>query len=1010
MLPYKFWGNVQFIGETLPKFWQKVSVFSKWPGIGVMSGIPKGSSRILGKFGAGPFILLMVLISLQPILLMVLISLQSSLLRLISLIIHQALPISLFLAVEALSMVDSIITIATEEVFHHGFLLLQDHRPSLSAKSAIREDIRHQTKGHIALNCYHRANFAYQGAPPPHSIQAMAANMSYTPNDLWIADSGASHHMTPNVHQLQASAPYSSEDKITIGNGEGQATHRILYKGQSDKGLYPIPQVHPQPSQIHKSPLDSSISVIANKDAAKDKASSLPPTQGNSRPHALLGQQVKTKLWHLRLGHSSNDVLHHMLKVSNIPLSVDSTTEMCDSCLQGKMHKLPFSSSSTTSLRPFTKLHTDVWGPSNVAALGGYRYFLTIIDDCTRYMWCILCCVPIMLTSLNQDLINVSTQNQNQSSLSTSTSQSPPVAVILASMPQHLHPHLSTIRSSTSFESASSLMDNSGPLPAQVHPASSMNNHPMQTRSKSEPDTPSYFKQALGHPAWKQAMTEEIQALDQQGTWTLVPSPPNTNIVGCKWIFKIKKNADGTISRYKARLVAQGFSQEYGLDYEETFSPVVRHTTVRLILVGITAAGCEKCFSHGELQEEVFMKQPQGFVDSQYPNHVCKLQKSLYGLKQAPRAWNAKFTGYLPTLGFSVSHSDPSLFVKKTEVAVVILLLYVDDIIITGSDPSLVTSVIQALSEVFELKDLGKLKYFLGLEVQYHSGGKYLSIKPNMLEISSKRHLWNMYLQGTLQFGVTFSPGSMVLSGYCDADWAGDPNTRRSTTGYVVFLGSNPISWSSKKQASVSRSSTEAEYRALAHCAADISWIRQVLCDLHMIVPEAPLLHSDNLSALALSANPVFHSRIKHLDVDFHFIRERVQSKDLIVNMFLQMNRYKFWGNVQFIGRLCRNFGRKSRSLVSGPGIGVMSGIPKGSSQILGKFGAGPFSWYQSSRFNFLWTLHIMCILKLWGLKWVPSRMAPCDVESAWAKDRVLITCLWDLPLPEHVANFRLCV
>ncbi|XP_034229446.1 uncharacterized mitochondrial protein AtMg00810-like [Prunus dulcis] len=363
----------------------------------------------------------------------------------------------------------------------------------------------------------------------------------------------------------------------------------------------------------------------------------------------------------------------------------------------------------------------------------------------------------------------------------------------------------------------------------------------------------------------------------------------------------------------------------------------------------------KNAFLHGELQEEVFMKQPQGFVDSQYPNHVCKLQKSLYGLKQAPRAWNAKFTGYLPTLGFSVSHSDPSLFVKKTEVAVVILLLYVDDIIITGSDPSLVTSVIQALSEVFELKDLGKLKYFLGLEVQYHSGGKifvnqakyardlikkasmdtckpcstpskphhqvlkdegtplpnptlfrsivgalqYLTFtrpdiafavntvcqfmhNPTDVHLSLVKRIIR-YLQGTLQFGVTFSPGSMVLSGFCDADWAGDPNTRRSTTGYVVFLGSNPISWSSKKQASVSRSSTEAEYRALAHCAADISWIRQVLCDLHMIIPEAPLLHSDNLSALALSANPVFHSRIKHLDVDFHFIRERVQSKDLIV-------------------------------------------------------------------------------------------------------------------------------
>ncbi|CAL9006148.1 unnamed protein product [Prunus brigantina] len=123
----------------------------------------------------------------------------------------------------------------------------------------------------------------------------------------------------------------------------------------------------------------------------------------------------------------------------------------------------------------------------------------------------------------------------------------------------------------------------------------------------------------------------------------------------------------------------------------------------------------------------------------------------------------------------------------------------------------------------------------------------------------------------------------MLLYGYCDADWAGDPNTRRCTIGYAVFLGHNPISWAFKKEALVLRSSTEAEYRALAHCAAEISWIRQLLRNLHMVIPEAPVLHSDNLSALALSANPVLHSRIKHMEIDFHFIRERVQNKDLIV-------------------------------------------------------------------------------------------------------------------------------
>ncbi|XP_034223823.1 MDIS1-interacting receptor like kinase 2-like [Prunus dulcis] len=134
-----------------------------------------------------------------------------------------------------------------------------------------------------------------------------------------------------------------------------------------------------------------------------------------------------------------------------------------------------------------------------------------------------------------------------------------------------------------------------------------------------------------------------------------------------------------------------------------------------------------------------------------------------------------------------------------------------------------------------------------------------------------------------MEYGVTFSPGDMHLHAYSNADWAGDPSTRRSTTGFVVFIGSNLVSWQSKKQGSVSRSSTEAEYRALANTAADIAWVRQVLADLHEYLPEPPLLFCDNLSALALSSNPVQHSRIKHLDIDFHFIRERVQSRDIMV-------------------------------------------------------------------------------------------------------------------------------
>ncbi|CAL8159727.1 unnamed protein product [Prunus armeniaca] len=349
------------------------------------------------------------------------------------------------------------------------------------------------------------------------------------------------------------------------------------------------------------------------------------------------------------------------------------------------------------------------------------------------------------------------------------------------------------------------------------------------------------------------------------------------------------------------------------------------------------------------------MRQPQGFEDSAYPTHVCRLRKSLCGLKQAPRAWNAKFTGHLPALGFTVSHSDPSLCVKRVGLDSVILLLYVDDIILTGSKDSLVQEVIDELSAVFEMKDMGRLTYFLGLQISYHDNGDifvcqtkyarellakagmdtcrpcttpckphcqllasegdslsdptiYRSIagalqcltftrpdlcyavntvcqymtQPSYLHFQLVKRILR-YIHGTLDHGLTFTSGSWDLHAYSDADWASDVNTRRSTTVFVVYLGNNPVSWQSKKQNSVSRSSTEAEYRALANTTADLAWVRQVLLDLKVFLPRPPTIHCDNLSALALSSTPVYHSRIKHLDIDFHFVRERVQKKDLIM-------------------------------------------------------------------------------------------------------------------------------
>lgn len=140
------------------------------------------------------------------------------------------------------------------------------------------------------------------------------------------------------------------------------------------------------------------------------------------------------------------------------------------------------------------------------------------------------------------------------------------------------------------------------------------------------------------------------------------------------------------------------------------------------------------------------------------------------------------------------------------------------------------------------------------------------------------------YLQGTIGCGLTYTFSDTQIHAYSDADWATDINTRRSITDYVVFLGNNPISWQSKKQTSVSKSSIESEYKALANCTASVCWIRLILKDIHEFLSIPPSLHCDSLSALALSSNPVFHSRIKHMDIDYHFVREWVQKKDVIVH------------------------------------------------------------------------------------------------------------------------------
>ncbi|KAK1631674.1 hypothetical protein QYE76_005989 [Lolium multiflorum] len=261
---------------------------------------------------------------------------------------------------------------------------------------------------------------------------------------------------------------------------------------------------------------------------------------------------------------------------------------------------------------------------------------------------------------------------------------------------------------------------------------------------------PSSHREALQEPAWSSAMADEFADLTRTGTWKLVPRPPGVNIVGSKWIYKTKHRPDGSIDKHKARLVTRGFTQQHDIDYGDTFSPVVKPATVRLVLsLAVSRGWClrqvdvSNAFLHGFLNEDVYMQQPPGFEDARYPSHVCKLQRSIYGLKQSPRAWYARLSQRLYELVFLASKADTSLFFFSRDGVEIYMLVYVDDIVISGSTPEAVDRLVHALAASFPIKDMGKLDYFLGLEASYNSGGMTLTQRKYALDLLHRVNMEN---------------------------------------------------------------------------------------------------------------------------------------------------------------------------------------------------------------------------------------------------------------------------
>ena len=472
-------------------------------------------------------------------------------------------------------------------------------------------------------------------------------------------------------------------------------------------------------------------------------------------------------------------------------------------------------------------------------------------------------------------------------------------------------------------------------------------------------DEPWNLDEAKELKLWIDACKDEIFSIEKNNTWDLVELPAGVKPIGIKWVFKIKRNADGSISKYK---VAKGYVQKHGVDYDEVFAPVARIETIRLIIALAASNGweihhldVETAFLHGELKKKVFVVQSEGFIVSGQEHKVYKLKRALYGLRQAPRAWNIKLNQILKGLGFERCSKEPSLYRKEENDDILVVVVYVDDLLITESSLELIQDFKEEMTTKFEMSDLGQLTYYLGIEViqrkdgiilkqnRYarkileESGMKSCNPTHTPMEMNAKfskaldegkideseyrrsigclRYLLHTrpdlsfsvgvlsrymqdpkmshgaalkqvlrYLRGTCSLGLYFARGKgLKLEGYSDSSHNVDDDDVKSTTGHVFYLGESPITWCSTKQEIVALSSCEAEFMAATEAAKQAIWLQELFIEVVGKACERVTIRVDNKSAIALTKNPVFHGRNKHIHRRFHFIRECVENEQVNV-------------------------------------------------------------------------------------------------------------------------------
>ncbi|GJT70857.1 putative ribonuclease H-like domain-containing protein [Tanacetum coccineum] len=405
-------------------------------------------------------------------------------------------------------------------------------------------------------------------------------------------------------------------------------------------------------------------------------------------------------------------------------------------------------------------------------------------------------------------------------------------------------------------------------------------------------EEPKKVVQALKDPSWIEAMQEELLQFKLQEVWTLMELPNGKRAIKTKWVFKNKKDKRGIVIKNKVILVAQGYTQEEGIDYDEVFAPVARIEAIRLFLAYasfkdfvVYQMDVKSAFLYDKIEEEVYVCQPPGFEDPDFPDRVYKVEKALYGLHQAPRAWYKTLSTYLLDNGFQRGKIDKTLFIRRDKGDILLVQVYVDDIIFGSTKKSLCTEFEKMMHKKFQMNSMGELTFFLGLQVKQKEDGIFImcacaryQVNPKVSHLHAVKRIFR-YLKGQPKLGLWYlkdSPFDLVA--YTDSDYAGASLDRKSTTGGCQFLRCRLISWQCKKQIVVANSTTEAEYVAASSCYGQVLWIQNQLLDYGYNFMHTKI-YIDNESTICIVKNPVFHSKTKHIEIRHHFIRDSNEKK-----------------------------------------------------------------------------------------------------------------------------------